>query len=56
MVKKLISDYLIEAEEPFSIIKGSDNTLEKIYKERPELIGIMPEQGYIYNDFTHRKI
>lgn len=56
LVKKLISDYLIEAEEPFSIIKGSDNTLEKIYKERPELIGITPEQGYIYNDFTHRKI
>lgn len=54
LVKKLISDYPIEAEEPFSIIGGSDKTLEEIYKERPELIGITPEQGYIYNEFMHR--
>lgn len=54
LVKKLISDYPIEAEEPFSIIGGLDKTLEEIYKERPELIGITPEQGYIYNEFMHR--
>lgn len=54
LVKKLISGYPIEAEEPFSIIGGSDKTLEEIYKERPELIGITPERGYIYNEFVHR--
>ena len=54
LVKKLISDYLIEAEEPFSIIGDSDKTLEEIYKERPELIGITPKQGYIYNEYVHR--
>jgi type I site-specific restriction endonuclease len=37
LVKKLISDYQIEAEEPFSIIGGLDKTLEEIYKERPSL-------------------
>ncbi len=54
LVKKLISNYPIEAEEPFSIMRGSDKTLEEIYKERPELIGITPEQGYIYNELMHR--
>ena len=54
LVKKLISNYPIEAEEPFSIMGGSDKTLEEIYKERPELIGITPKQGYIYNEYVHR--
>lgn len=54
LVKKMISDYPIEAEEPFSIIGGSNKTLEEIYKERPELNGISPEQGYIYDEFSHR--
>lgn len=54
LVKKLISNYPIEAEEPFSIMGGSDKALEEIYKERPELIGITPEQGYIYNEIIHR--
>ncbi len=54
LVKKLISGYPIETEEPFGIIGGSDKTLEEIYNERPELIGIIPEQGYIYNEFMHR--
>jgi hypothetical protein len=54
LVKKLISDYPIEAEEPFSIMGGPDKALEEIYKERPELIGITPEQGYIYNEVMHR--
>lgn len=48
LVKKLIAGYPIEAEEPFSIIGDSYKTFEEIYKERPELIGITPEQGYIY--------
>ena len=54
LVKKLISNYPIVAEEPFSIIGGSDKTLEEIYKERPELNGITPEHGYIYNELLHR--
>jgi len=54
LVKKLISGYPIEAEEPFSIIGGPDKTLEEIHNERPELIGITPEQGYIHNEFMHR--
>lgn len=54
LVKKLFSAYPIETEEPFSIIGGSGKILEEIYKECPELIGITPEQGYIYNEFMHR--
>lgn len=55
LVKKILSNYPIEIEEPLSVIGGSDNTLEEIYNERPELIGITPEQGYIYNKFMHKK-
>ncbi len=54
LVKKLISGYPLEAGEPFSIIGGLDKTLEEIYNERPELIGITSEQGDIYNEFMHR--
>ncbi|MBS4024136.1 MAG: hypothetical protein KGZ96_00510 [Clostridia bacterium] len=54
IIRKMISDYPIEVEEPFSIIGGLDKTLEEIYNERPELNGITPEQGYIYNEFMHK--
>ncbi len=54
LVRKMISDYPIKPEEPFSIIGGSDKTLEEIYNEHPELNGITPERGYIYNEFVHR--
>ncbi|SFH29141.1 hypothetical protein SAMN05660649_04603 [Desulfotomaculum arcticum] len=54
LVRKMISDYPIKPEEHFSIIGGSDKTLEEIYNERPELNGITPERGYIYNEFMHR--
>ena len=38
----------------FIIDHTKDKTLEEIYKERPELMGITPEQGYIYNEYKHR--
>ncbi|NLI93919.1 MAG: hypothetical protein GX434_17500 [Peptococcaceae bacterium] len=55
LVRKMISNYPIEVEEPFSIIGSlSEKTLQEIYTERPELKGILPEQGYIYNEASHR--
>jgi len=54
LVREMISDYPIEPAEPFSIIGGSDKTLEEVYNERPELNGITPDRGYIYNEFAHR--
>lgn len=53
LVLKLFKGY------PYSIrdftCRGSiDKSLEKIYEDRPELQGISPEKGYIYNEWIYK--
>lgn len=43
---ELISGLPIEIE--YMSICGTEISLENIYEDRPELIGITPEEGYIY--------
>lgn len=52
MVRNILSKYPVEIEN-MSAIGNEDKTLGEIYAERPELIGISPEQGYIYNEYSH---
>ena len=52
MVRSLFTDYPVEF-EPFSVVGTEGKTLQEIYSERPELVGITPEQGYIYNWMSH---
>lgn len=51
IIEEMINGLPIET-EPFSII-GTEKSLEEIYEERPELNGISPEEGYVYNRFSH---
>lgn len=39
----------------FSTIGGTEKDLQVIYSQRPELIGIDPNQGYIYNKMYHTR-
>lgn len=52
LVRKLLSNFPVKIES-VSVIGNNEKTLTEIYNERPELIGISPEQGYIYNEFVH---
>lgn len=38
----------------FNVTSGTNKTLGEIYQERPELQGISPDCGYIYNLFFHK--
>ncbi|UVI32063.1 hypothetical protein [Paenibacillus spongiae] len=55
LVKNLFTDFPIVVEGMMTA-RGSltERTLNDIYNERPELIGISPEQGHIYDEFSHR--
>lgn len=48
LIYELISGLPIEIEY-MSVCGSEDYTLEDIYAKRPELRGITPEEGYIYN-------
>jgi len=52
LVKELFSAYPVYFDS-FSVIHGAETDLKKIYEQRPELIGISPEKGYVYEEFTH---
>jgi hypothetical protein len=55
LVERLLSDYPVSIEGMTNVAGGfTEKSLEQIYDERPELIGITPEQGYIYNEQFHR--
>ncbi len=51
-VEKLFDGYPAYFER-FSVVGGQERDLQKIYAERPELIGRDPECGYIYNEMSH---
>jgi hypothetical protein len=53
LVTKMFSDFPV-AIGNLSIIGNSEKSLSVIYDERPELFGIPPEEGYIYNEFYYR--
>ncbi|MCY9593967.1 hypothetical protein PC41400_14755 [Paenibacillus chitinolyticus] len=53
IVRALFSKYPIEIES-MSAVGREDRTLDEVYTERPELIGISPERGYLYNEYTHK--
>lgn len=52
LVRGLISKYPTKIEN-ISVIGNSEKTLADIYTERPELIGVLPEKGYIYDEYSH---
>ena len=52
MVRSLFAGYPAEIEF-LNVAGAEDKTLQEIYSERPELVGIAPEQGYIYNLTSH---
>ncbi len=52
LVEDLFCDYPAVL-EGFSAVGGMEKDLQKIYSQRPELVGISPEQGYIYNKMYH---
>lgn len=52
LVEDLFHDYPAVL-EGFSTVGGMEKDLQKIYAQRPELAGISPEQGYIYNEMYH---
>ncbi|MDP4092553.1 MAG: hypothetical protein Q8920_04260 [Bacillota bacterium] len=55
LIEDMIKNYPIKLQEPLSIVGGvREKSLQEIYDERPELIGISPEQGYIYNEFPQK--
>lgn len=39
--------------DSFSVVGDLERDLKKIYDQRPELIGIDPNHGYIYNEMYH---
>lgn len=52
LIEELFEDYPAEL-EPLSVVGGLEHDLNKIYAERPELWGIDPNCGYIYNKMYH---
>lgn len=54
LIQKLISGFPVEVKDGIHIIGTESKTLDEIYKERPELTRISPEQGFIYNEFAHK--
>lgn len=52
LVETLFDGYPAELQD-FSVIGGMEKNVQKIYSQRPELAGIAPEQGYIYNRMIH---
>lgn len=40
--------------ENLNVMGGLEKSLEEIYEERPELMNVPPERGYIYDEFTYR--
>ncbi len=52
LVEALFDGYPAEL-QGFSVIGGMEKNLQKIYSQRPELAGITPERGYIYNKIIH---
>jgi hypothetical protein len=54
LIRKLISGFQIEVNDGIHIIGNESKTLDEIYKERPELMRVSPEQGFIYNEFSHK--
>lgn len=52
LVGKMLSEFPVEIE--YLNGAGLKRPLEEIYKERPELRGITPERGYIYNEYIQR--
>ena len=53
LVKDLFDGYPANFER-FSVVGGQERDLNKIYEERPELRGIDPKKGYVYNEFYFR--
>jgi len=53
IVRALFLKYPI-AIESVSVSGREDRTLEEVYAERPELIGILPEHGYLYDEYMHK--
>ena len=39
----------------FTVIGGNEMDLEKIYRDRPELMRISPDVGYVYSEFAHKR-
>ena len=52
LVVQLFDDYPANL-EPFSVVGGLERDLKKIYDQRPELTGIDPNHGYIYDRMYH---
>ncbi len=55
LVRQLFSGYPADIEYLNTISNTRDNE-ETISNQRPELRGISPDTGYIYNKLYHRKI
>ncbi len=54
LVEKLFDGYPVLFDY-FTVVGGTEQDLQKIYRERPELVGIDPHRGYIYNQFSHKE-
>lgn len=52
LVEELFDGYPVEF-EGFSTVGGMEQDLQKIYDQRPELMGVDPKRGYIYNRSFH---
>lgn len=52
LVETLFDGYPAELQD-FSVSGGVEKTVQEIYLQRPELAGIAPERGYIYNRMIH---
>ena len=39
----------------FTVVGGNEMDLEKIYAERPELMRVSPDEGYVYSEFAHKR-
>lgn len=54
LVKEMFRDYPATL-NAFTVIGGNEMDLEKIYTERPELMRISPDVGYVYSEFAHKR-
>ena len=52
LVEELFDGYPVEFDS-FSTVGGIEQDLQKIYAQRPELIGVDPDHGYTYDQFYH---
>ena len=54
LVKEMFNGYPATFSS-FTVIGGNEMDLEKIYAERPELMRISPDVGYVYSEFAQKR-